>query len=670
MMFLKFIVYSFGFLFILTANIYAGSFVVSAEGGSSNPQNAIGTPDEMCAYVASEIGAQDYLYLYWAGNAVPSGSNGFRLCFYMGPEVAHFNPEVRWRVYYSDGTSYGSGPLVQTRDWQVLTTGVIPSTHEGYALDRVRVSSEYDWDSAWPLRPIHIDAVEIVGADYVGGECKIVSAAFDQEVYRSGEVATITVVTLNQSDEAKNVSISVSMEPEFGMPLDTASDGFLLEPNTYKASIIDYEIPFTPTPVEFKATFILWTLIGGVPEPLPGLEIDPAFVTAKLSPEEVEQGEYEVEQCFLDTNSKCVNSIIAIIPYIGLPSDMIGFVDNMCVGGQLHGYERDGEAWAALTAAAFDFAFTAQTLKLPYLDKFLIPTKAFLALNECLNWELFEKLYGVDNAQAFSMNVANQQGALIDSLAAWIPIGFDSTQVEYADALLIEGMCNIVIEVDSAWAWPDSTGLIAAHFANIDTVGSAAIVSKHIHAFKDSAASNPYSASIFHIDNITDPVIDIGLLHHDENDSLIFFRYPYISVTSQSILSIEVADTMDVIVVRCDYDGDGEVDYDIHPVGTTDSGDPEMPIPSGLKITNIPNPFNPSTSILYELPHSGNVRIDIYDVAGRRVKTLVDEIQEAGKREVAWNGRDANGSIVTSGVYFVKLALAGDSVTRKIVILR
>ncbi len=67
--------------------------------------------------------------------------------------------------------------------------------------------------------------------------------------------------------------------------------------------------------------------------------------------------------------------------------------------------------------------------------------------------------------------------------------------------------------------------------------------------------------------------------------------------------------------------------------------------------SNRPNPFNPSTTIRYELRSRGRVRIEIYDVTGRLIRLLVDENAFPGQREVVWNGLDGRGRDVPSGVY-------------------
>jgi hypothetical protein len=87
-------------------------------------------------------------------------------------------------------------------------------------------------------------------------------------------------------------------------------------------------------------------------------------------------------------------------------------------------------------------------------------------------------------------------------------------------------------------------------------------------------------------------------------------------------------------------------------------------------LQNFPNPFNPHTTISYMVPASGPVLINIYDARGRFVRTLVDESKTKGRHEARWNGLDRNGSMVASGVYFVRLAADGRVETRKMLLLK
>jgi hypothetical protein len=70
---------------------------------------------------------------------------------------------------------------------------------------------------------------------------------------------------------------------------------------------------------------------------------------------------------------------------------------------------------------------------------------------------------------------------------------------------------------------------------------------------------------------------------------------------------------------------------------------------------NYPNPFNPTTTIRYEVPETGPVTIDVFDVLGRQVATLVDQVKEAGYYNVQWNARDYQDRPVASGMYIYRL---------------
>ena len=79
---------------------------------------------------------------------------------------------------------------------------------------------------------------------------------------------------------------------------------------------------------------------------------------------------------------------------------------------------------------------------------------------------------------------------------------------------------------------------------------------------------------------------------------------------------------------------------------------------------NYPNPFNPTTIIEYALPKALQVKIQIYNILGQKVRTLVEELQEPGYKIIHWDGRDDKGVEVSSGVYFYRIE-AGDFVKCK-----
>jgi flagellar hook assembly protein FlgD len=85
---------------------------------------------------------------------------------------------------------------------------------------------------------------------------------------------------------------------------------------------------------------------------------------------------------------------------------------------------------------------------------------------------------------------------------------------------------------------------------------------------------------------------------------------------------------------------------------------------------NYPNPFNPTTSIQYALSEDTRVTIRIYNMLGQLVATLVDEDQTAGYKSVAWNGRNAAGSSVASGIYLYKLNAGNFVQTKRMLLLK
>ncbi|MFH1501970.1 MAG: alpha amylase C-terminal domain-containing protein [Candidatus Eisenbacteria bacterium] len=83
-----------------------------------------------------------------------------------------------------------------------------------------------------------------------------------------------------------------------------------------------------------------------------------------------------------------------------------------------------------------------------------------------------------------------------------------------------------------------------------------------------------------------------------------------------------------------------------------------------------PNPFNPGTSIAFELAHAARVSASVYDAVGRLVRTLADREFPAGASAIDWDGRDESGRQVASGVYFARLATENDAASAKLVLLR
>jgi hypothetical protein len=87
-------------------------------------------------------------------------------------------------------------------------------------------------------------------------------------------------------------------------------------------------------------------------------------------------------------------------------------------------------------------------------------------------------------------------------------------------------------------------------------------------------------------------------------------------------------------------------------------------------LTNAPNPFNPATSVQFALGKPGHVVLKVFDILGRRVRTLIDGDLDAGRHGVEFEGTDQAGRTLSSGVYFAQLVTRDQTKVRKMVLLR
>jgi len=85
---------------------------------------------------------------------------------------------------------------------------------------------------------------------------------------------------------------------------------------------------------------------------------------------------------------------------------------------------------------------------------------------------------------------------------------------------------------------------------------------------------------------------------------------------------------------------------------------------------NFPNPFNPTTSITFQIPQTNQVKLVIYDIVGREVVSLVDNQLQPGSHSVIWSGQDKNGYEVSTGVYIYQLKADGVTKTKKMTFMK
>jgi hypothetical protein len=156
----------------------------------------------------------------------------------------------------------------------------------------------------------------------------------------------------------------------------------------------------------------------------------------------------------------------------------------------------------------------------------------------------------------------------------------------------------------------------------------------------------------------------------------------HFTLNDPSLKSIEIgtfkteAPAHELMYVYNDWTGGSPRVEDLSPEfegGTValDSRAPTANLPKEFGLSqNMPNPFNPTTVVSFALPKDVKVNLSVYNVLGQQVKTLVDDVMRAGNQTVTWDGTDARGNQVSSGVYFYKLRAGDFSDTKKMLLLK
>jgi hypothetical protein len=97
----------------------------------------------------------------------------------------------------------------------------------------------------------------------------------------------------------------------------------------------------------------------------------------------------------------------------------------------------------------------------------------------------------------------------------------------------------------------------------------------------------------------------------------------------------------------------------------------ELQLPEIINLhQNYPNPFNPITTLRYDLPENSYVNVTVYDMLGRKVKTLINQTQDAGYRSVIWDATNDYGKPISAGIYLYQIQAGGYTSTKKMVLLK
>ncbi len=133
---------------------------------------------------------------------------------------------------------------------------------------------------------------------------------------------------------------------------------------------------------------------------------------------------------------------------------------------------------------------------------------------------------------------------------------------------------------------------------------------------------------------------------------------------SNDLFRIENNEAIEIKDVQA-ASADGRVLAAVGSVGTASS------VPTGFVLhQNYPNPFNPATEIRFDLPYTAKVELKVFNVLGQEIATLLSRELPSGSHSVTWNGRDDYDQPVSSGVYFYRLEAGGNSISKKMILIK
>jgi hypothetical protein len=173
--------------------------------------------------------------------------------------------------------------------------------------------------------------------------------------------------------------------------------------------------------------------------------------------------------------------------------------------------------------------------------------------------------------------------------------------------------------------------------------------------FEDPLVLGPFDRKDRHVVDVTTATLTGAVSAAEGAVGTVRFRVLDEEKTDVRIVSFQTADG--------DWTVETQVSYE-NPVGAS-----ALPGVTRL-VGNVPNPFNPTTEIRFELSKRTDVRLEVYNVSGQRVRTLASNSFAAGVHAVTWDGRDENGGSVSSGVYFYKLQAGEFSEAKRMTLVR
>ena len=496
---------------------------------------------------------------------------------------------------------------------------------------------------------------------------EIISVTADQTIYQNGvDTAIISVITECTEGDNQILNLDLTLNPKIGPAFYVGSDQFTLGAGEQQVSQFSFEIPDTSYTWEFDAIGnlasqdkLIFELTFNEEDVFQAMAWDMSFVA------DIADGITEALEGVID----CVQAINGMLPGGVTANSMQDLLDSATRAALIGEEQEVVGAYGELLPVVMEFSTEyAKEVGPQIAGEALgwgsLMLSSYEVARDCFGVDLSEYLNGAQSKAVIA-------GAEIDTLMKWMETGASGSSHSFADLIFVEGQVDVSVHFDGAYADKDSTGLIGVHFFPVGDHSTIVGCSKGIRRFAAIADTNAFSqADVILVSQGTQD-LQVGLFHRNQALELEEIRFPSVSVGEGAKLRIELSAQTAVIMLQVDFEGDGFFDEQFLPGGQV-VGVLEGEVVPAVRLQGaFPNPFNPQTTISFELQSEIAVNLRIYDVSGRLVDVLVDgEIAHQGRNEVAWQGRDQSGRQLPSGTYFYRLEAGGYVETKRMTLLK
>ncbi len=531
-----------------------------------------------------------------------------------------------------------------------------------------------------------------------GAEYAIVSATFAESVYQNGvDTALLTVVT-KSSWGGGPVQLNVTLVTTEGVPYSLGADDFVLNPGYQHNSSFSFAVPACPAPVDFTVQATL-TQGGAQVASYAGL----GFTGTPLSPTQIDNEEQQLQNCEVvpqpDALALDLDDIVSdgelVSPILGPMGSVVGMFEDVCAS-EVYREHNDscreegtlvmtvmGGASAVLACCALDYVSAGLA----------VPEDLAFANVELGVWGYMEDGVGDEimntvcggqpppllKRHSLDIGDGNAVRALLPNV---IEVG-DSLGMTFSAQVGIEGPVKARVSMPIGWISTDSTsiGLSAARALAPDTLQWLMIGPQ---AERLTAAR--FDTTMAPSDSLWPKTITLWATKPGNvflgfacrpvrSQSAVTLFYPTVAVRDSTRMFVTFGDSLGNYPLQVDWNGDGKVDTLLYPEGASsvDGGMGTVDAGPSIKRAEVrPNPGVGSANLMLET--TGNVwdaRVDIWDAAGRKVRSIGVGDLGPGVRHVVWDGRDDGGRRVGSGVYFFRVVHRdGKTGTKRLVMLK